>query len=709
MSEQIWREFRGVVRHAGGHDARLRTAGGQKQCGVSRDDTPICRVQERLWDKRLRDRAMELVVPDIGDRWVFWVATVGCALAAAALLMGPGFWTVLESWWTRRPIGRDWGPDLFGKDRFLTYAHISFGAVLVASSYGASVLARSKASVYRYKTFMPVPDAFGGQLKWDYYLTTALPQADIETLAAAGAGKRGALASRAVARFQGALSIPQARIKCKDAIAFLRSALRGGGGGTDSAPDTVRETDRMVAAFAYVDDATERLRGVQALAQSNAVDAARLRDIVDGKAPSATAKLVDIAQRVLASRAEPYLARGERGSLPADPAYLDQVEVTLEVALPRVAEAGRAMRSALENMRSLGERLQPAAVSMNVLDDARYSAAISEALTAIPKSGPGAASMAAVKAMTDDDVLKADAALGDASASMDYTVMPIARGGDVRIRAVTNQYYWTIVAVAGLWALVACVEFGKWLFGVEDGVTRLRAIIERSRAKGDLAASVVDALMLATRAVVFVIVVTALGFQALALSVKYDVQERARINMLERLADALRRMVELGGVRAAVSQPDEFAHALANLDLAMTYDVLTDRNAYARMPVRISALVIGVVIMAVTGVALATLVYSMDPASDVLRMKQLHAEARGGSAAGDAKALTGGAGLSDPSDPSDWGAQRDAAVLHAGVPSAVKAPVVLAGLVALVYYLVLMIMTEHRTRDLYVAQQRLQR
>lgn len=64
--------------------------------------------------------------------------------------------------------------------------------------------------------------------------------------------------------------------------------------------------------------------------------------------------------------------------------------------------------------------------------------------------------------------------------------------------------------------------------------------------------------------------------------------------------------------------------------------------------------------------------------------------------------MAGGADLT-PKD-LEWGLARDAEVLSADFPLAVKGPVILAGIVSLVYYLVLMIMTEHRTRDLYVTQ-----
>lgn len=59
----------------------------------------------------------------------------------------------------------------------------------------------------------------------------------------------------------------------------------------------------------------------------------------------------------------------------------------------------------------------------------------------------------------------------------------------------------------------------------------------------------------------------------------------------------------------------------------------------------------------------------------------------------------------------DWTA-RDLEIVGSGeviVPDVVKAPIILAGIVSLVYYLVVMIMTEHRTRDLYVSQLHLDR
>jgi hypothetical protein len=727
MSEHIWKEFRGVVRHASGQETQLTEAAQKHQCGVTRADAPICRVQERLFEKTLRARAMDLVVPDMGDRWLYWVVSVTCGLIAVGCVLGPAFWGEAKTWWSSGSSDGRFKQIIelyMGANRYTNYGYLSFGALMAASAYGSGIMARSKSTYFRYKVFLPVPDAFGGALKWDYYLTSALPPADVETLSAAGGGKAAALASRSAAKYQGALSIAQARIKCRDAIEYARTALRGGRSAATS-PDAAKEVDRMVAACGYVDDATEILRGVQTLCKANAIDAARLSDIVAGKAPSASDKLKDLARRFQMSRAQAYLDRGQVESLPADPAYLDQASITLEVALPKIGEAERAMTHALENMRSLGDRLKPAAASMNYLDDPRYAAAVTEALSGLPSTKKGSGAMLAVKSMSDDDVLKADAALAVASATMDYTILPSVRGGDIRIRKVTNAYYWTVVVIMVLWAVLGIQLFADNMMERKpeykdfNGTTNVWYIVSMfadERRKGNLPGSIVTILNWTVKGLVFLIVVTAVLLQLLSTVIRYDIEERGRITMFERLGDALRKMVALGGVRGALKESEEFSDALANLDLCMTYDVLTDKGAHGRMPVRISALVVGVLVVTVCAIALYMMVATMQPHSDFKRMRQLQMQqGRGAPVArampmpvtpritlAEADPMSGGADLT--LEDAAWGEARDAEVLAAEFPNAVKGPVIVAGIVSLVYYFVLMIMTEARTRDLYVTQ-----
>lgn len=727
MSEHIWKEFRGVVRHASGVETQLTDAAVKHQCGVTRSDSPICRVQERLFEKTLRARAMDLVVPDMGDRWFYWVLSVTCGLIALGCVLGPMFWQSANTWWSRggAPGWFEKVATMYvGADRYTHFGYLSFGAIMAASSYSCGILGRSKSTYFRYKVFMPVPDSFGGALKWDYYLTSALPPADVETLAAAGGGKAAMLASRSAAKYQGALSVVQARIKCRDAIEYARTAMRGGSSKA-AAPDAAKEVDRLVAACGYVDDATEILRGVQTLCRSNAIDNARLADIVSGKVASASDKLKDLARRVQASRAQAYLDRGLAESLPTDPAYLDQVSITLEVAIPKIGEAERAMTQALENMRSLGDRLKPAAVSMSYFDDPRYGAAIAEALAGLAPTKKGASAMLAVKSMSDDDILKADAALAVASATMDYTILPSVRGGDIRIRKITDAYFRTVVSIAGLWAYLGSDLFVRNMIRRDpayrnfDGTPNARyifALIADERRNNNLAGGIVTVLNWTVKALVFLIVVTAVLLQLRSVVITYDIEERGRITLLERLGDALRKMVKLGGVRGALKDTSEFSDALANLDLCMTYDVLTDKGAHARMPVRISTLVVGILVMTVCAVSLYMMVATMQPHSDFKRMRQLQVlRGRGAPVAravplpetrritlAEADPMSGGADLT--LEDVAWGEARDAEVLAAEIPNAVKGPVILAGIVSLVYYFVLMILTESRTRDLYVTQ-----
>lgn len=686
MSEHIWKELRGVVRHASGQTSLLSPQAENKKCGASRDDKPICRVQDKLYKEPLRTRAVELAVPDTGDRWLLWTACVFCGVSAVACILGPAFWKEVDRWWGAGGRFDFIIQSLTGPDRFTTYSFLSIAAFFAANSYSSAVLARSKNSLFRYKVFLPVPDQFTARLKWDYYLSTAIPAADVETIAAAGGGKTARLSARFASKYQGAITMVQARIKCKDAINFVRGSFKAGAKITEGTKDV----ERMTAAGTDITEADDILKGVRSLMSNNAITVARLHDVAEIE--GATDKLKSLASRVLASRAVPYIAPGNPNTLPADPAYLDQMSITLEVALPKISEADARMKAALEGMRSLGERLRPTALSLRYNEDPRYSDALKEALSTIPDTGTGADALRAVRSMTDEGVLKVDAALAVASATMDYTILPYARGGDRRIDSVSRAYFGTFLVVSGMWAGIGAEALVRFLWN--DAIQ----IISDERKKKNLSGTVVLGLNYIVRGLVTAIIIAATYFQFRGNLSKYAIDELARIQTLEGLGASLRRMVELGGTRAVLKNSSEFTIALKQLDEAMVADVLTEKNAHARMPVRISTMVVGVTVVGCAAMALVLMARSMQPHKDFARMRMLH----------DAVAkpmdtpMAGGA-LSE-ADIKALVARDTEVLIDASIPDLVRAPVTVTAIVALTYYLVLMIMTEHRTRDLYVTQ-----
>lgn len=626
----------------------------------------LCRVQDKLMEPALWSRAVQLRVMDTGDRWFYWTAmsvlgVLGVSTAATALTSSNASWSAFA----------------------VMVTGVDVCALLMAACI---VLARSEASLFQYRVHIPIISEDGKSLVWDYYISSALPSADVETLAMEGSGKMGRFAARAAYRYQGALSVEQARIKCRDAIEFFvaqfkspvtRSASKSG----------VENADRLTAAVSQVDEATATYKTAQTALETNGVTRERLEEIVSAsgdKYPLADERWKGNARRVLVSRVK--IPQGEPNDIPSDPEWFVQAGVALEISIPRIDSANNAWTDALKTMRTLGDKLQSTAVGMKLLDDPRYAGAVNEALVAIPTSSAASDALRAYRKMSPDDVVRVDAIINVASIVMDNTILPSQRGGANRIDAVTVAFNAGSVVPMILW-------IGLGLKHLYDNgyVGDLIELIGKDDDWSDTAATAQEFLKVA----VVVMVVIAVYYQVRSSSMKWSVDTAAREQLLERLGGSLRDIAKLG-TKGVETNQTEFMVLMKDIELIMSYDILGDKQAFAYTPVRISTLVVGTATIAGALVCLWMLWRGVKPLQRINRMDANATKPMSGGG----QVMSGGMSREEVADfDSDENME---------LPTPLKAIMCIAALISVVYYIVMMIMTEERTKSLYANERLMQ-
>jgi hypothetical protein len=626
----------------------------------------LCRVQDKLTEPAFWSRAVQLRVMDTGDRWFYWTAACmlalfGCSTAATALASSDASWTAFTTMFTV----------------------VDVCVLMMASSI---VMARSEASLFQYRVHIPIISEDGKSLVWDYYISSALPSADVETLAMEGSGKKGRFAARAAYRYQGALSVEQARIKCRDAIEFFvaqfktpvtRSTSKSG----------VENADRLTAAVSQVDEATAMYKTAQTVLETNGVTRERLEEIVASsgdKYPQVDERWKGNARRVLVSRVK--IPKGEPNDVPSDPEWFVQAGVALDVSIPRIDSASGTWDDALKTMRTLGDKLKSTAVGMRLLDDPRYAGAVNEALVAIPTSGAATDALRAYRKMSADDVVRVDAIIHIASILMDNTILPSQRGGANRIDAITLAFNAGSAIPAVMWIGLGL----KYLYDT-GYVGNILDMFGKDDDWSDTAEKALEYLKVA----VVVLVVMAVYYQFKTMSMKWSVDTAAREQLLERLGGDLRDIAKLGAQGVETNQI-EFMALMKDIELVMSYDVLADKQAFAYSPVRISSLVVGVATIAGVFVCLWMLWRGIKPLQRINRM-DVNA----------AKPMSGGGVITVLGMSREEIADFDSNE-NMELPTPMKAIMCVAALISIIYYIAMMIMTEERTKSLYANERLMQ-
>lgn len=673
---EIWLETRRLLgRWTPAADAAPGTAGaagGTPRCGATRADTPICRVQQRLVEPAMLERATSLAVQDRGDRWAYTIACVAATSAGLLQLRRVFVRALLE----RAP----------GVSQLLGVTQL---AVCAWAAFVSYVLSRSRYTVFEFKQFVPVPQQPGGALGWGYYLKTDLPDADLIDLAYEGGGPNAAAAVRAAAPFQGGLSLAQVRIKTSDAIHTLLDALRPKGDDHDSAEEDLA---RVRAACDAATAAAAGLKDGLRVARANGLTAAALAGLQAADAAPARAK--DLARR-LVEAAGPRLEAGLPGAPPPEheDAWLHQAAAALEVATPRVLEALARRAAAVKLMASLDDRLAAAAQRAGVDEGHACHHVLLDALTAVPRPEDGLQAIKSAKALTAAELVRADAALSVASASMDATVLRAERGGGRRMELVVMATVALVASLSVMWLLF----FAARLLLAQGFSWSGRDAREVRVALGDLGdgmGGVVRGLSAALRFAVVLSVGAAFVYNRRLAGIVAEVSLKAKEAMLERAGAALRAMVKAGGVRALLTAGErqhDFLLALRDLDAVMAFDLLSDGAASASRPPRISDLIVFGTALLACALALFVLTLKLRPLKALSYMRELATEPaamKGGGAllpeltAADRRYFSGIAG-------------------SGGLPDSVRALVMLMALVSLSYYFLRMVSAEAAAKDTY--------
>lgn len=656
-------------------DATSGVAGGR--CGRTRADTPICRVQARLSEPGTLERATTLLVAPTGSRWAHAAGFAAALVLAAALLT-----RISAAMWRHRSNLADVNVDLLIRLSGLTACAWALSVTWAQS--------RSPYNVFVYKRFVPVPAHRGGPLRWEYYLKTALPDADVEDLARAGGGDPAVEAARAAAPFQGGLSLAQVRIKTNDAIRTLLEALQPKG---DAFSDHAEDLARVKSACEDADAAHAMLGDGLEVARTNGLTRSALEGVVRA---GPAGRPADLSRKLLAA-AGSQLEPGLPGAPAGDDAWRQQAAAALEVAVPRILQAHSLRADAVKLMASLDDRLRPAAEQLGVEGGSPCDGALQEALSAVPSPAAGLDAVKASKALTDKEIARADAALGVASAAMDTTVLRSIRGSGKRMAVFVSATFAAVAATALIWGAYFLVRIGleqsfAWVLAAAGETVSFLNNTETG------VQGIIQGLQVATKFLIVFGVGAAFVYNRRLAGIMSEVKYTAHEALLERVGSALRAMVKAGGVRAALTEGPsqrDFLHALSDLEAVMQHDLLTDKTSYATSPVRISDLIVFGTLMLGCTVALYVLWLEMMPGKALVYMKM---RADAGASAPMPAPLTGGGSLPELTN-------RDIEYFRKfsfnGTPDTVRAVVMLMSLVSLAYYLMHMVVNEANARDIY--------
>jgi hypothetical protein len=191
---------------------------------------------------------------------------------------------------------------------------------------------------------------------------------------------------------------------------------------------------------------------------------------------------------------------------------------------------------------------------------------------------------------------------------------------------------------------------------------------------------------------VVVLIVLAVYYQFKTTTMKWSVDTAAREQLLERLGGNLRDIAKLGAKGVETNQI-EFMALMKDIELVMSYEILADKEAYAYSPVRISSLVVGVATIAAALVCLWMLWRGIKPLQRINRMDANSMKPMSGGGPANLGVLSGGMSREEIADfDSDENME---------LPTPMKAILCVAALIAVVYYIVMMIMTEEKTKSLY--------
>ena len=682
---------------------RVLRADGSLQRGLPGDHTtfkckdsePLCRVKKRLARPDMLPRALTLMVHSKSNRWMYITGGVLASIACAA--------TALLTIYNYK---RGWYGSTMGIEHVNDIVMASL--FILASATAASLCwkvasGRHRAPNSKYKTFLPVPDRDNGSLKWTYYLTSALPPSDAEVLAAAGDGRRGALASKAAAPYQGALTVEQAKIQVKGALVELVSRFKGREGDAPAAADAARDGELLASIVRNVQDSVLTFSDFADKCRANGVTQALLKNVTDSSFKQEVATKVTGLEDAMKA-----IAPGIAGTdVPAGTKLSEMIAAARMALVPSVPDLMNAQdqyTAAIKSIASLPNAKGLVEPFLASVDDVRITAALKLGLSAVPLGVRDQSIVHRVRRMRDDEVVTTDALLGVARAMMDGVILPYELGRSDRRDSLTDSVWIpTVIAlvIVGAW-YVTWTGRGSWarVAGAlrmgptsvpEVGVTGTdRASLALARHlvyetwSGVGAAALTEILKYG----VLVFAAVAMCYTLKNTGVRETDRLRKAEGGLSDITTALRRLEEAGGCLAVLDNQkrDAALKAVDEIEAALLTDALSGDVASATGTTPVAEIAVYVSMAGAVVAALMVLVQRMQPLATASHMSDLLERSQ-----------VGGGILRDL--PLTESAYLDS-MLSDGVPSDVRLIATFAALCSLGYFFVVMIKNDHKYKDI---------
>lgn len=686
----IWKELKPIL-HERGSGPKLGQPGGhisdKSRCDPSKP-SPLCRVQDRLFQKDMFGRATRLQVAPTGNKWFYVTLLVFMTVAVAAFLLI----------YFKNLVRGSYGFGISQRIRESMTPISGFVVLFFAWLILIAVVQVSK--TFEYKVYIPVPEKEEGKLEWGYYLSTALPLSDVELITAEGSKKKGKIAAQAVAPYQGALNINQLKVKMKSALTDLVSKFAPKS--ASSRPSPAVDTKVLMNAAKEIYASRNAMKQFNDIADKNGITIESLTEI--SVSTNDVYKYPEVGP--IASETLKYADKAElpeKGPAPDDDHWRSDVKVLLSVENPKLKAATERYTSAVSSMMGLGPRLQPTATKLGYLSDDRLGTAVNEAMSkvVVDTSEDFTRITSAAKSMIDKDVVKVDSLVGFSAAVLDDLLVPYTSK-----QAEFNEVVWkrviSCVAILSamwlVWYLIGAFKhpslktLGEQLNNIgttkvsyknSEGKVVLLPEAERTyqRAKtyNNGMAFVASLLTSVLKWVVLAMVITAVCITYYNRSMRWSVALREEQDMLEIITSALRKMDKLGCIALLNNgSPEQLAYVegIKQIEESLNMNILSDGDASATGQYPIAEMVTYVVMAAFAAAVILILAKRMMPQETYSHMQDLHARAQVG-------------GGSEPMSV-DQSAYLDS-LIGDGIPSDLRATIILISLISICYYFVTMI------------------
>lgn len=668
------------------------------ECDKEEKGTPLCKVKERLSKPDILPRALMLIVkPDSSSKWLLWVGTVG-------FFVGGGIGTIFLLVGLLKGA---FGPiNPWKRDQGLLFDELLSPVTIILILFVAGMLClkmKHYTRKFEYKVFIPIPKRTGGLLIWDHYITSALPAADVELLAKAGDGRRAALASKAASPYQGALTIDQAKIQVKAALADLIARLKPTEDVRDQGTNAQVDTSLMKAAIRNIKDSLKTFDDFITTCNASAITqdkVQQLRNKPDTEPGKIALLIPDRVFRML-----------HTGAGTIDDVWANQFHKLVYLQVDSLRDANEQYDEAIDYMTKIPGLVDVAQPFLKS-SDAGTVEAINTAIALVPVDPERQSVVERVARMTADDLIATDAILGVARATMDNTITFTTVGGSKRFRDITKSIVTCVAVILSLWGCWLMVKMlyrskqsgqktweitkaslpGSYKGMDGDSLPQLERAFMRRTAYNGVVRAISWLLLEGLKYLVLAFIAAAFYFTFRNAGERKALRLQKEEDSLLDVASALRTLEDNGGCASVLVAGNKKASlaAIERIETALQTGILTDTVAGATGTTPIAEIAVYVAMAGFASLAILILVQRMLPYATMAHMKDLKIRAQVGG------------GLSIPELP-DLPLERSAyldSMISENVPEDVRMMVILGALCSLGYFFFVMIKNDNKYKDI---------